>query len=66
MIAVGERVEVLPRDTGAGTGVGARGVVIAVYACDSSVTGVRLCWTYVDIRLDSGALVTREPHELRR
>jgi hypothetical protein len=44
--------------------VGEAGTVVSVRECASSVTGARLRWIYVDVRLDSGFIVTREPREL--
>jgi hypothetical protein len=64
-IKAGARVEVGGSPTASQTGSGKRGTVAATYECESSVTGVRLRWTCVDVRLDNGSLVTMEPKQLR-
>lgn len=62
---IGTRVEVGTHATGPQTGIGRRGVVVARREQQSSATGLLLRWIEVDVRLDSGALVTREPRCLR-
>lgn len=51
--------------TGPQTGIGGQGVVVSAVACRSDVTGLMLSWVRVDIRTPSGALVSREPRQLR-
>lgn len=61
----GTRVEIHTSATALGTGSGKRGTVVAVRSVKTAVTGALLLYEEVDVRLDSGALVTRESRELR-
>lgn len=62
---VGKRVEIPTPATGPQTGSGRRGIAIAVVEIDSAVTGARVRYTRVDVRLDSGSLVSRDLRDLR-
>ena len=62
---IGDRVRIQTPSVGPQAGVGRSGVVIAIHDRESSITGTHLRWTDVDVRLDTGAIVTRQPRELR-
>ena len=64
-LTAGTRVEIANSATGTQTGSGRRGTVVNVATLESSVTGALVRWTSVDVRLDSGSIVTREPKQLR-